>query len=236
MQKIGILGGVGPQATAFIYQKLIASAQANHSAKNNDDYPDVLIASVPVPDFISSKEHLEEAKRMLVAAAQGLERAGCQALCIGSNTVHILLKDLETEVSIPFISMVELVAERCKKLGYSKVALLGTPVLLNSGLYDEALTKRGIELIKPDEAQIETCDTVIRSIIAGSKEIPVREDYVTVLSSMFDQKADGIILGCTELPLVLDYEVLGKRILSSDEILADGITEFCYGAEAYSKV
>ena len=127
--------------------------------------------------------------------------------------------------------MVELVAERCKELGYSKVALLGTPVLLDSGLYDTALEKRGITLIKPNEAQVETCDTVIRSVIAGSQEIPVRKEYIEVLSSMFDQKADGIILGCTELPLVLDYEVLGKRVLSSDEILADGITEFCYSFE-----
>ncbi len=228
MKKIGILGGVGPQATAFIYQKIIESAQTNHNAVNNNDYPDVLIASVPVPDFISSKEHLEEAKQMLVEAAKGLERAGCQALCIGSNTVHILLKDLENEVSIPFISMVELVAERCKVFGYTKVALLGTPVLLSSGLYDSVLEKRGIELLKPNEEQVETCDTVIRSVIAGSKEIPVRKEYIEVLTSMFDQKADGIILGCTELPLVLDYEVLGKRVLSSDEILADGITEFCY--------
>lgn len=228
MKKVGILGGVGPQATAFIYQKIIESAQINHHAKDNEDYPDVLIASVPVPDFISSKEHMDEAKRMLVEAAKGLERAGCDTLCIGSNTVHILLDDLKAVVNIPFISMVELVAERCKDLGYSKVALLGTPILLGSGLYDQALQRHGIELIKPNDEQMETCDTVIRGIIAGHKEIPVRREYVEVLSSMFDQKADGIILGCTELPLVLDYEVLGKRILSSDEILADGITDFCY--------
>lgn len=230
MKKIGIIGGVGPQATAFIYQKIIASAQTNHNATNNNDYPDVLIASVPVPDFISSKDHLDNAKQMLIEAAKGLERAGCQALCIGSNTVHILLNDLEKEVSIPFISMVELVAERCEVLGYRKVALLGTPVLLSSGLYDSALEKRDIELLKPDEEQTETCDTVIRSVIAGSKKIPARKEYVEVLTSMFDQKADGIILGCTELPLVLDYEVLGKRVLSSDEILADGITDFCYSS------
>jgi aspartate racemase len=98
MKKIGIIGGVGPQATAYIYEKLIASAQKNHGAVDNADYPDVLIASVPVPDFISSKKDLEEAKRMLIEAAKGLERAGCQALCIGSNTVHILLSDLEKEV------------------------------------------------------------------------------------------------------------------------------------------
>ena len=228
MKKIGILGGVGPQATAFIYQKIIASAQANHNAVNNDDYSDILIASVPVPDFISSKEHLEEAKQMLIEAAKGLERAGCQSLCIGSNTVHILLGELEKQVSTPFISMVELVAERCKAIGYSTVALLGTPTLLSSRLYDDALEKQGVKLIKPSEAQIEICDTVIRSVIAGSKEIPVRQEYVEALLSMFDRKADGIILGCTELPLVLDYEVLGKRVISSDEILADGITDFCY--------
>ena len=228
MKRIGIIGGVGPQATTNIYQKIIESAQANHGAVNNDDYPDLLIASVPVPDFISSKEHLDKAKQMLIKAAQDLESAGCQALCIGSNTVHILLKDLENMVKIPFISMVELVSARCKELGYNKVALLGTPILLESGLYDEALKKHGVELIKPNEVQIETCDLVIRSVIAGSKEIPAKNEYIQVVSSMFDQGADGVILGCTELPLVANYEVLGKRVLSSDEILADGITDFCY--------
>jgi aspartate racemase len=229
MRRIGILGGVGPQATGFIYQQLIEAAQSRHGAKNNNDYPDVMLASVPVPDFISSDQYLEQAKLMLIEAAKGLELAGCEALCIGSNTVHILLNDLQKEVNIPFISMVELVADRCKELGYAKVALLGTPVLLASGLYDKALSSRGIALIKPSEQQIETCDMVIRSVIAGSSEVPSRNEYVEVLSSMFGQGADGVILGCTELPLVLDYEVLGKRILSSDVILAHGMAEFCYG-------
>jgi aspartate racemase len=228
MKKIGIIGGVGPQATAFIYQKVMMSAQKNHNAKNNDDYPDLLIASVPIPDFISNKDDLAEAKRMLIEAAQNLERAGCQALCIGSNTVHILLNELQTQVSIPFISMVELVTNKCKELGYTKTALLGTPVLLSSGLYDNAFSKQGIDLIKPTEKQVDVCDAVIRSVIAGNDKIPNKKEYIDVITSMFEQGADVIILGCTELPLVLDYEVLGKRVLSSDEILADGITEFCY--------
>ena len=228
MRKIGLIGGVGPQATAYIYQKLLDVAQISFGAINNNDYPDILIHSVPVPDFISSKEHMDEARRMLIAAAQGLERAGCEALCIGSNTVHILLDDLKGSVNVPFISMVELVAVRCKELGYSKVALLGTPILLASGLYDTALGKREIGLIKPNTMEMEICDTVIRGIIAGDREIPMRHEYTDVLASMFDQGADAIILGCTELPLVMDYEVLGRRILSSDVILAHGMAEFCY--------
>lgn len=228
MNKLGIIGGVGPQATSFIYDKVIESAINNHGAKNNNDYPDIIVASVPVPDFISSKDDLEEAKRMLIESAKGLERAGCKALCIGSNTVHILLDDLKNEVNIPFISMVELVADKCRDLGYKSVALLGTPTLLESGLYDKALSSKGVKLIKPSQDQIEICDDVIRNVIAGGKKLPDKEAYVAVLASMLDQGADGIILGCTELPLALDYDALGKKILSSDKILAEGITKFCY--------
>ncbi len=228
MKKVGIIGGVGPQATAFIYQEIIESAQSNHNAKNNDDYPELVIASVPVPDFISSKENMETAKKMLIDAAKDLENAGCQALTIGSNTVHILLDDLQNTVKTPFISMVELVADKCVELGYKKVALLGTPILLESGIYDKAMEKRGVELVKPNNPQMETCDIVIRSVLAGDSEIPNRDEYVEVLSSMLDDGADAIILGCTELPLVLDYEVLGKRIISSDSVLAEGITEYYY--------
>jgi aspartate racemase len=229
MRRIGILGGVGPQATAFIYQQLINTAQDYYGATENADYPDVLIASVPVPDFISDRTNIEKAKSMLSVAAKGLQAAGCEALCIGSNTVHILLTDLASDVSVPFISMVELVAERCVELGYHKVALLGTQILLESGLYDAALNNRNIELVKPNAQQIEVCDVVIRGVIAGKSEISNKKDYVEVLNAMFAQQADAIILGCTELPLVLDYEVLGKRILSSDVVLAYGMAAFCYG-------
>ena len=228
MKRLGIIGGVGPQATAFIFERIIEAAQNNFGAINNEDYPDLRIATVPVPDFISDEKNIEPAKRMLIEAAKSLEASGCEALVIASNTVHILIDDLRKEVAIPFISMVELVSDRCKELGLHKVALLGTPILLKSGLYDEQLSARGIELVKPSPEQIEICDSVIRSVIAGSKDVANRKEYVDVLSSMFDQGADAIILGCTELPLVLNYEVLGKRIISSDTVLAEGITAFCY--------
>ncbi len=228
MKKLGIIGGVGPQATAYIFDRIIESAQNHYNAVNNQDYPDLLIANVPVPDFISDENNIEPAKKMLIKAAKSLELAGCEALVIGSNTVHILIDEFQSEVSIPFISMVELVGDRCAELGLNSVALLGTPVLLGSNIYDKMLDQRNINLIKPGVQQIEVCDNVIRAVISGTHDIPNRKEYVEVLSSMFDQGADAIILGCTELPLVLDYEVLGKRIISSDVILAEGITKFCY--------
>lgn len=228
MKKIGILGGVGPQATAHIYQSIIKQATLSHGAVNNDDYPYVVFASVPVPDFISDKSHIPQAKEMLVDAAKGLVASGCEVLCIGSNTVHILLDDIKAEVQVPFLSMVELVTEECKSRGYKKVALLGTPVLIESGLYNDEMKKHGIELITPGLEQEVVCDEVIRCIIGGKPIDEIRNEYVAVLNDMFGTGAEAIILGCTELPMVLNYEALGKRVISSDEILAKGIVDFYY--------
>ncbi len=232
MKTVGIIGGVGPQATAYIYTQLIEVAQSQYGAKNNDDYPSVVIASVPVPDFISSTEHMQKAEEMLVEASKRLEAAGCDALCIGSNTVHILLDKLKKQVSVPFLSMVELVADRCATMGNKQVALLGTPILLESGLYDLALKTKGIALIQPTALEIEVCDAVIRRVIGGETIDPIKQEYVAVLTSMFNQGADAVILGCTELPLVLDYEVLGDKIVKSDRILAEGIAKYCYEAKS----
>ena len=228
MKKIGILGGVGPQATAYIYNHLIHYSSSTHKAVNNDDYPYVILASVPVPDFISSKENIDTAKQMLIEAANGLVQSGCELLCIGSNTVHILLEDIKQEVNTPFLSMIELVVIECKCRKYNKVALLGTPVLIESVLYDDELAKYDIELIKPTDEQELICNEVIRRIIAGKPIETIKSEYVAVLNAMFDKGADGIILGCTELPMVLNYEALGNRVISSDDLLAKGIADYYY--------
>jgi aspartate racemase len=228
MKKIGILGGVGPQATAYIYQSIIKQANKGHDAVNNDDYPYVVVASVPVPDFISDKTNLPKAKDMLIEAAKGLVKSGCDVLCIGSNTVHILLEEIKQAVDTPFLSMIELVAQECKDAVYKRVALLGTPVLIKSGLYKEELDKYGIELITPTDEQEAVCDEVIRRTIANKPIDDIKSKYVEVLNDMFEAGADTIILGCTELPMVLNYEALGRRVISSDEVLAKGITEYYY--------
>lgn len=228
MKKIGILGGVGPQATAYIYSSIVKQASVLYGAVNNDDYPYVVVASVPIPDFISDKNNIPLAKQMMVDAGRGLVDSGCSVMCIGSNTVHILLDDLHNELEIPFLSMIDLVAAECKSRNYSKVALLGTPVLIESGLYKNALSKLDIELITPTDDQELICDEVIRCIIADKTIDQIKNSYISVLDSMFDQGVEAIILGCTELPMVLNYEALGKRIISSDEILAKGIVDYYY--------
>lgn len=229
-KKVGIIGGVGPQATQFIYGKIIDFSQSKYRAKNNNDYPQILIESVPVPDFISDTNQIEMAKRMLIQSVQSLTKAGATRLCIGSNTVHILLEELKKSTEIEFISMIELVVKKCAASGFNKVGLLGTPVLIKSGLYEQELKKSGIELVLPTENEMAIADSIIRDTLAGQKSFDKKREYIEVLNDLFSRGAQTIILGCTELPLAINYEALGNRTISSDEVLAEGIVDYYYGS------
>jgi aspartate racemase len=229
-RKVGIIGGVGPQATQFIYGKIIELSQSKYGAKNNNDYPQILIESVPVPDFISDTTQIEVAKKMLIESVQSLTKAGATRLCIGSNTVHILLDELRKNTEVQFISMIELVAKKCIKHSFSKVGLLGTPVLIKSGLYEQELKKYNIELVLPTESEIEIADSIIRDVLAGQKSFDKKQEYIKALNDLFSRGAQAIILGCTELPLAINYEALGNRTISSDEVLAEGIVDYYYNS------
>lgn len=227
-KKIGIIGGVGPQATQFIYERIIEFSQSKYKAKNNNDYPRILIDSVPVPDFISDTSQIEIAKNMLLDSAKNLANAGATKLCIGSNTVHILLEDLKKATNIEFISMIELVAQKCLLQGFKKVGILGTPVLLKSGIYEQELKKHAIELILPTDEEIAISDSIIRDVLAGHKAHDKKQEYINALNDLFSRGSQAIILGCTELPLAINYEALGNKTISSDEVLAEGIVDYYY--------
>lgn len=227
-KKIGIIGGVGPQSTDYIYKKIIILAQKKYGAKNNDDYPEMIIHSVPIPDFISNKEKINDALQMLKNSVKLLTYAGVSALAIGSNTVHILLDELRKVTDVKFISTIELVAKKCAKRNYKAVALLGSLVLIKSGIYEKELSKYKIKILIPSEQEIIVLDHMIRSVLAGKKEHEKRNQYVQLINQLYSEGAEVVILGCTELPMAINYEALGNSVLNSDEILAEGIVDHYY--------
>jgi len=139
MSAIGILGGMGPQASAKLYNLLIEGSKAYTPAAVDDDYPEIVIFSVPVPNFISDKQQLNTAKKMLIKRAKLLEKAGCSIAGIACNTAHILLPDIQAKTKVPFLSIPELVASKIKSAGFKRIGLLATPTTLASDLYDQAL-------------------------------------------------------------------------------------------------
>jgi len=142
MSAIGILGGMGPQASVKLYELIIKVAKRYNLDAVDDDYPESVLLSVPVPNFISNKNKLPEARKMLMKRTKLLEKAGCTINCIACNTAHILLPELQAVTNVPFLSIPNLVAQRVKLAGYRRVGLLATPTTLASNLYDMALLWR----------------------------------------------------------------------------------------------
>ena len=139
MSAIGILGGMGPQASARLYDMLIDGSKAYTPAAVDEDYPEIVLLNVPVPNFISNKDKLPEARQMLIQRTLLLEKAGCTINGIACNTVHILLPELQAATKVPFLSIPQLVAKRVKASGFERIGLLATPTTLSSTLYDDAL-------------------------------------------------------------------------------------------------
>jgi aspartate racemase len=228
IKKIGIIGGVGPQSTNFIYKKIIEFSQAKYAAKNNNDFPYLIFESLPIPDFIGNKKHIEQAKKMLIKSVKTLESAGATKLAIASNTVHILLGELEKHTKTDFISVIEEVSKNVSKKKLKTVGLLGSPVLVKSGLYEKELKKYGVNVVLPNNKQLEISESIIRDVLAGVNNLFLKKEYISLLHSMYDYGAQNIILGCTELPQAINYEALGEKTIDSDEILAEAIVDYYY--------
>jgi len=227
MSAIGILGGMGPQASAKLYELVIKGTQEYTPAAVDDDYPEIVLLNVPVPNFISNKKELTKAKKMLIERTKLLEKAGCTINGIACNTAHILLPELQAATKVPFLSMPSLVAERAKAAGYERVGLLATPTTLDSTLYDEALA--GIALIvRPNVKFTEQIEQYIykqlKSDLFEFERQKFRDEVGVFLKK---NKLDAVILGCTELPLVYG-QTSNKQIIDTLQLLSDGLLKEYY--------
>ena len=224
---IGILGGMGPEATAKLYDLLIKIAQEEYQLASNDAFPEIIIYSVPVPDFISSLKSKEIAKRMLISRIKMSSNVPISFFCIGSNTAHLLIDDLRKSTRVPFISLIEETANVVGRLKIKKIGLLASPVAIKAGIYQEALRKQGTRVILPQEEEILKLGFIIKDTVAGKngENALLLEN---IAKSLVGRGAEGIILGCTELPLLFPNR-FQVPVLDTLEILAKACLEKYYG-------
>lgn len=234
MSAIGILGGMGPQASAKLYELIIEGTQNYNSAAVDEDYPEIVLLNVPVPNFISNKNELPKAKQMLIERTKLLEKAGCTVNGIACNTAHILLPDLQAATSVAFLSIPKLVADQVQVAGFARVGLLATPTTLKSTLYDASLSDIA-EIIRPDQEFAKLIEEYIYKQLSGDLTESERQNF-RLLVGAFKQAndLDCVILGCTELPLVYGQSISDDSVIDTLQILADGLLKdyFCNSASA----
>lgn len=214
---IAILGGMGPEASAKMLEVMVDMAANEFGAKDGADFPEIILFSLPVPDFISDKRRISMARRMLEGKIKLLNNMDASCAVLACNTAHVMFEDLQANSRVPFVSMIEAVADEVERQSISAVGLLATPSTINAGLFQQALSKRKIKVILPSNAQIKELEVVIRRVIAKKTSGQDEKKVLSIAKNLVGRGASGVILGCTELPLIFP-KTISVPVFDSIEI------------------
>lgn len=229
MKTIGLVGGLGPEATVDYYNGII------DAFKTGDlNYPEIIIFSVNMSVFIGlmKEKRFEEAAREVVKKIISLEKAGAEFAAITANTPHMLFEQIKASSPLPLISIVEATLDECIRTGSVRPGLLGTGFTMRSSFYQDVFRSRGLEVVMPDKNDIEEVDfRIFSEIELGIFKEETRQMLIGVTGKMVsDQKIDSMILGCTELPLILkESSYNGIPMLNTTSIHVNAIVKYCKG-------
>ncbi|MEV7135311.1 amino acid racemase [Arthrobacter sp. NPDC093128] len=223
---VGILGGMGPAATADFYLKLV---QATPAAVDQE-HLQVLIWSDPtIPDRTEALlTHGEDPTPALIAGARLLQQAGAAMLAVPCNTAHAFLGAVQAEVDIPIIHMIEETANSIHRMKPSihRVGLLSTTGTQKARLYQTWLEKKGIQVLSPGlDSQENLVMASIRGIKGGSSGFSVRLQFAYAAQQLIDAGAQAIIGGCTEVPVSLGPEDIPVPFVDPARILAESVVQ-----------
>ncbi len=217
-KRIGILGGMSPESTAEFYDLL---AKKHYEQHHDYAYPEIIIFSV---DFAHMIQLQEEGNRQKYATAlmqsiKSLEQAGAELIVIASNTPHMVFDLLKTETKVRLLGIPECVVSKAKTLGLKKLLLLGTKFTMQATFYHEAFEDSTIEIIVPsDTEKVEVNRIVYDELVVGDFREDSKRKLLDVINSY---EIDGVILGCTELPLIIKPGDTPLTLLDTTNIYAD---------------
>ena len=217
---VGVLGGMGPLATADFYAKLVRLTPA----RTDQDHLRVIIDSNPkIPDRTAGLEgHGPDPTPYLVATAQALERAGAEVIAMPCNSAHAYLAAIRHSVRVPVLDIMEEVAAAVAALTPRPraIGLLATPGTVRARLYHRALASRGIAVVEPTAVEEEDVHAAINAVKAGDLGPAARGRLHGVAAALIRRGAAAIILGCTELPFLMSSQDVSVTLLDGTEILA----------------
>lgn len=224
---IGIIGGMGPEASAHFYKLLIYHAQKDFGVEKNEDFPEIFLDSIPVPDFISSEEREEEALKMLIERVKMMDKIPISFFCMACNTGHLLIDQLRQYTDKPFVSLLDEVPKLIKKQKIRKVGLLATPTTIKTKLYEKPLNDYGIDVLIPKNGDIVKMGKIILDTIAGKNKEKNSHVIQDIARNLLDRGAEGILESCTEIPLIFPKQRL-VPVFDTLEILASAVLKKYY--------
>ena len=231
MKKVGIIGGLGPEATMDYYKEIISGFN-NINTTAMLDYPEIIIYSVNMSKFIGylQDENYFKASLYISNCINKLEIAGVDFAVISANTPHLLFDNIKASCNVPLISIVESCALEARELKLKRCGLLGTGFTMKNDFYEKVFQNYSIEIIAPDETQIEKINyRLFNELELGIFKKETEKEILDIVNIMKENhQIDSIILGCTEFPLMFKKEeYLGIPFLNTTKIHVNAIIEAC---------
>ncbi len=235
MKTIGILGGLGPEATVDYYKEIIKAVneQRNDGSLN---YPEMVIYSVNMARFIGLLEsgRQEEAADYLAACINKLGHAQVDFAAMSANTPHLLFENIQSKVAVPLVSIVEACAQKAKATGVKRCGLIGTRFTMEAGFFSDTFKKYDLEVVVPKEAEQQLIhEKLFTELELGIFKEETKLKLLAVVQEMIARDdIDALILGCTEFPVMFtDDSYLGIPFLNTTKIHVDKLLALCYNED-----
>jgi aspartate racemase len=226
MKTIGLIGGTSWQSTVEYYRIINEAVEArlknNHSAK-------LLLYSI---DFAEVEERIKrnafnEIGEMMVDAAKMLEKAGADCLLMCANTMHMFAPQVQGSISIPLIHIVDSIVPLITEKNITRLGLLGTKPTMQMDFYKDRYIQKGMQILVPEEAEMEKIQNIIFKELFKGIIHPLTKRYLlSLIDNLIAQGAEGIILGCTELPLIIRQTDVKVPVFDTTELHALAAVEF----------
>lgn len=216
-QTVGILGGMGPEATCDLFMKIIKKTPA----KRDQEHLRIIVDNNPqIPDRTAAiLDNGEDPVPLLLKTARNLEQAGADFLVVPCNTAHYFHEAICSAVSIPVLHIMRETADTLSRMNISKAGLLASSGTVQTGLYNESLVSRDIEVVLPAEDEQKLVMDAIYAIKAGEFDRSARL-VRDVAQTLIRRGSQAIIAGCTEIPLVLRDGDIEKPVIDATLVLA----------------
>ncbi|MDH4412243.1 MAG: aspartate/glutamate racemase family protein [Rhizobium sp.] len=226
MKTIGLIGGMSFESSAVYYRQVNEAVRARLGGLASAD---VLMHSVNFEDIVALQKagRWDLAAKRLGDVASGLETAGADCVLICTNTMHMVADEVETRLNVPLINIIDETAHALKAGGARRPLLLATRYTMEQPFYAERMKRHGIEIMVPDaEDRTATHTIIFDELCAGRVLDPSRDQLLAIIEKAKAEGADSVILGCTEICLILDPAKLELPGYDSTTIHADAAVSF----------
>ncbi len=229
MKTIGLVGGTGWVSTLDYYRYFNELVFKNTDGESTAE---VIINSVNYPAIakLTAAGKWNDITKIITDAALALQTAGAECILLGANTMHHIAPQVKAAINIPFIHIAEETGKEIKKKGLKKVALLGTKYTMQLPFFKDVLASMGIETIIPNDSDIQIInDAIYKELALGIITAATKENYLQIMQNLQQEGAEGIILGCTEIPLLIKPNDFNLPLFDTTFVHANAAVNFSLG-------